>query len=126
MKFPETLIEFQEQFPDEAACWKALRRLRWPHGFECPRCGHRKSYPISAGRSSRPPHGIGAERQECPTALFCLPACSPVTAAPGSSSGDRDPSRSGKNPACARRATRASTEEARDDTAEAADRISRL
>lgn len=50
MKFPETLIEFQEQFPDEAACWKALRRLRWPHGFECPRCGHRKSYPIAGRR----------------------------------------------------------------------------
>ncbi len=50
MKFPETLIEFQEQFPAEAACWKALRRLRWPHGFECPRCGHRKSYPIAGRR----------------------------------------------------------------------------
>ena len=44
MKFPETLLEFQEQFPDEAACWKALRRLRWPHGFQCPRCGHRREW----------------------------------------------------------------------------------
>ena len=50
MKFPETLLEFQEQFPNEAACWKALRRVRWPHGFECPRCGHRKSYPIAGRR----------------------------------------------------------------------------
>ena len=32
MRFPETLLEFQEQFPDEAACWKALRRLRWRMG----------------------------------------------------------------------------------------------
>ncbi len=50
MKFPETLLEFQEQFPDEAACWKALRRLRWPHGFRCPRCSHRRSYPIAKRR----------------------------------------------------------------------------
>ncbi len=50
MKFPETLLEFQEQFPDEEACWKALRRLRWPHGFRCPRCGHRESYPIAERR----------------------------------------------------------------------------
>ena len=27
MKFPETLLEFQEQFPDEEACWKALCRV---------------------------------------------------------------------------------------------------
>jgi hypothetical protein len=49
MKFPETLLQFQEQFPDEASCWGALWRLRWPHGFQCPRCGHGESYPI-AGR----------------------------------------------------------------------------
>ncbi len=50
MKFPETLLEFQEQFPDEAACWKALRQVRWPHGFRCPRCSHRRSYPIAKRR----------------------------------------------------------------------------
>ena len=26
MGFPKTLIEFQEEFPDDASCWKALRR----------------------------------------------------------------------------------------------------
>ena len=50
MRFPETLIGFQEQFPDEASCWQALRRLRWPHGFQCPRCAHRRSYPIADRR----------------------------------------------------------------------------
>lgn len=50
MRFPETLIEFQEQFPDEASCWQALRRQRWPHGFQCPRCGHRRSYAIAERR----------------------------------------------------------------------------
>ncbi len=41
MRFPTTLLEFQEQFPDEAQCWAYLRRARWPRGFVCPRCGER-------------------------------------------------------------------------------------
>ena len=41
--FPKTLLAFQEQFPDDDACWQTLHRMRWPHGFRCPRCGHRKS-----------------------------------------------------------------------------------
>jgi transposase-like protein len=43
MSFPRTLLEFYEFFPDEEACWRALRRARWPHGFRCPRCDHRRS-----------------------------------------------------------------------------------
>ena len=39
VQFPRTLIEFQDQFPDDAHCWSYLRRARWPQGFECPRCG---------------------------------------------------------------------------------------
>jgi transposase-like protein len=46
MRFPRTLLEFNEVFPDEAACWRALRRARWPHGFRCPRCGHRRSWQL--------------------------------------------------------------------------------
>ena len=44
MRFPTTIFEFQEQFPSEEACWEYLRRLRWPRGFRCPRCGHAGSY----------------------------------------------------------------------------------
>ncbi len=44
MQFPRTLIEFQDQFPDDAHCWTYLRRARWPDGFECPRCGGRGSH----------------------------------------------------------------------------------
>lgn len=43
MRFPKTLQEFQAAFPDEEACWQALRRARWPRGFVCPRCGSRRS-----------------------------------------------------------------------------------
>lgn len=28
MKVPGTLLEFQEMFPDEEACWAQLRRVR--------------------------------------------------------------------------------------------------
>jgi hypothetical protein len=47
MGFPTTLREFQVTFPDEKACWKALRKARWPRGFEYPRRGHRESSWIS-------------------------------------------------------------------------------
>jgi transposase-like protein len=40
---PRTLIEFQEMFPNEDACWAHLRAVRWPQGFECPACRHRES-----------------------------------------------------------------------------------
>jgi len=43
MHGPRTLIEFQEMFPDEQACWVYLRAVRWPDGFECPGCGHGES-----------------------------------------------------------------------------------
>jgi hypothetical protein len=50
MDFPRTLQEFQAAFPDEEACWKALRRARWPRGFVCPRCGETASSWISTRR----------------------------------------------------------------------------
>jgi transposase-like protein len=40
---PRTLIEFQEMFPDEDACWAYLRAARWPQGFKCPACQQRES-----------------------------------------------------------------------------------
>lgn len=43
MEFPTTLIEFMEQFPDEEACRSYLDAVRWPGGFECPRCGEREA-----------------------------------------------------------------------------------
>lgn len=46
MEFPSTLLDFQAAFPNEASCWVVLRRLRWPHGFRCPRCEGRSSYPL--------------------------------------------------------------------------------
>ena len=39
-RFPNSLIAFQRMFPDEAACAAWLVSMRWPEGFECPRCSH--------------------------------------------------------------------------------------
>jgi hypothetical protein len=50
MTGPRTLIEFQEMFPDEDACWAHLRSVRWPEGFECPACQHRESSWLSRRR----------------------------------------------------------------------------
>jgi transposase-like protein len=46
--FPRDLLEFEARFSTEAACREYLFRLRWPDGFCCPRCGGRKSWPISS------------------------------------------------------------------------------
>lgn len=35
-----SLQDFQRRFADERACREHLFRLRWPNGFECPRCSH--------------------------------------------------------------------------------------
>jgi len=40
MKVPTTLGEFQSLYPDDEACWEALRQERWQGGFICRRCGH--------------------------------------------------------------------------------------
>jgi len=50
MQFPRTLVEFQDQFPDEEHCWAYLRRTRWPRGFVCPRCGGRGSHFLASRR----------------------------------------------------------------------------
>jgi transposase-like protein len=39
LPFPASLPEFQQFFPDDAACAKYLEKARWPQGFTCPHCG---------------------------------------------------------------------------------------
>ena len=44
--YPKTLLEFEERFRTEEACVEYLFHLRWPEGFQCPRCGHGKAWPM--------------------------------------------------------------------------------
>ena len=41
--YPKTTIEFEQRFGTEEACLKYLAKSRWPDGFYCPRCGHKKA-----------------------------------------------------------------------------------
>lgn len=46
-EYPQDLLELEAQFSTEEACRAYLFQLRWPAGFECPRCGERKAWPAS-------------------------------------------------------------------------------
>jgi hypothetical protein len=51
--YPRTLREFNEWFPDEAACLDDyLARLRWTDGFLCPACGACASLLVTGPRFS--------------------------------------------------------------------------
>ena len=43
---PRSLLEFQRDFPDDAACVRYLANLRWPTGFVCPACGATRAYEL--------------------------------------------------------------------------------
>lgn len=42
--YPMNLTEFERQFSTEEACLQYLAQLRWPEGYRCPRCQHRKAW----------------------------------------------------------------------------------
>ena len=48
--FPRNVREFQRQFASEEACQQYLAACRWPEGFSCPRCAHRRAYPVANRR----------------------------------------------------------------------------
>ena len=45
-EFPRSLLEFQRQFPDEAACAAYLSTQRWPEGFVCPVCDSKRGWAL--------------------------------------------------------------------------------
>jgi transposase-like protein/ribosomal protein L37AE/L43A len=45
--YPRDLLELEARFSTEEACRKYLFQLRWPEGFECPRCAIRKAWRVS-------------------------------------------------------------------------------
>ena len=44
--YPRNLTELEERFATEQACRDYLFSLRWPDGYRCPRCDHRKAWPM--------------------------------------------------------------------------------
>src|SRR6478672_4408929 len=48
--YPRTVLEFEDRFRSEEACWEYLVRLRWPEGFICPRCQATGGWAASRGR----------------------------------------------------------------------------
>ena len=48
MKMPEaSFFEWQRQFGTEADCLNHLKKMRWPNGFVCPRCGCDHGYDVT-------------------------------------------------------------------------------
>ena len=47
--YPKTIMEFEKRFSTEANCREYLFNLRWPNGFQCPRCNHNKAWPLKKG-----------------------------------------------------------------------------
>lgn len=45
-----SILKFQRLFPDEHACRDYLFQLRWPDGYNCPRCEHPHCYEIPTRR----------------------------------------------------------------------------
>lgn len=48
--FPKSVTELDAMFPDEEACRVYLERLRWPDGFQCPKCESPNGWRASRGR----------------------------------------------------------------------------
>lgn len=38
LRFPRSMVEFEERFSTESACREYLFSVRWPEGWRCPRC----------------------------------------------------------------------------------------
>jgi transposase-like protein len=47
--YPKTIMEFESSFGSEEACRDYLFKLRWPNGFVCPECQHKKAWPLGNG-----------------------------------------------------------------------------
>ncbi len=45
--YPIDVIDFQDMFPTDKACYEYLRLVRWPEGFICPNCFHKKYWQLN-------------------------------------------------------------------------------
>src|SRR3990172_4021801 len=47
--YPKTIFGFEKSFTTEEECRQYLYKIRWPEGFCCPRCNHRKVWITKRG-----------------------------------------------------------------------------
>lgn len=47
--YPKTLSELEKRFSDEESCKGYLFQLRWPSGFQCPRCNSEEYWKMNTG-----------------------------------------------------------------------------
>ncbi|MBF0556556.1 MAG: IS1595 family transposase [Nitrospirae bacterium] len=47
--YPETVLDFEQRFSSEEACYQYLYQLRWQDGFICPKCGYNKAWNTKRG-----------------------------------------------------------------------------
>lgn len=89
---PRSLREFQQLFPDEAACLQYLFTLRWPAGFVCAACGGTTHYSYPARKAVvckacrkhvRPTAGTMMHRSQLPLSTWFYAAFLASTLTPG-------------------------------------------
>ena len=44
--YPLDMIDFQDMFPTDQACYEYLYLVRWPDGFVCPHCSHKEVWKL--------------------------------------------------------------------------------
>lgn len=49
-EYPNTFAELEMMFKSDSDCYDYLKRLRWPDGFVCPKCGGHESWNMGNGR----------------------------------------------------------------------------
>ena len=64
-----SLFEFQEMFPDDQSCMEHLAKLKWPEGFICEKCGHRK---YCNGKLEQTPNVLHVEARQPLQAEQCF------------------------------------------------------
>lgn len=48
-RYPVSVLDFQDLFPTDEACYNYLCLMKWPDGFVCPRCKHRDAWKMEKG-----------------------------------------------------------------------------
>lgn len=48
-RYPVSVLDFQDLFPTDEACYNYLHLMKWPEGFVCPECRHRDAWKLKKG-----------------------------------------------------------------------------